>query len=377
MRVFWKANKDIIFFVTGLFTLWRIFLFIPQVLGYFFVDERLRFMGPTPWANFDGVHYLHIAESGYGLYEQAFFPLFPLLIRILGTLLGGNYLLASIFIVHVSCLLGLFLLYKLVKLDFSERVAQWTIVFMLFFPTSFFLVSVYTESLFLALTLGTIYMARKSKWLTAGILGAFATLTRLVGIFLLPALLFEYVLQSKVKNISLLPLRVFSRKALGIFLTPLGLVSYIYFLTITTSDSLAFVHAQPAFGAGRSRGDVILLPQVLYRYFRIFTTVSLSSYSYWIALLEILIFFISVASLYLAYKSGVRRSYIIFSFFSIFIPTLSGTLSSLPRYALSGIAMFIFFATIKSNFFRLTILLIGMMLETILAMLFLRGYFVS
>jgi Gpi18-like mannosyltransferase len=59
------------------------------------------------------------------------------------------------------------------------------------FPTAFFLHIPYTESTFLALTVGCFLAARKRKWLLAGILGGLACLTRINGLILCFAILFE------------------------------------------------------------------------------------------------------------------------------------------------------------------------------------------
>jgi Gpi18-like mannosyltransferase len=53
------------------------------------------------------------------------------------------------------------------------------IIFLLIFPTAFFLNAVYTESLFLFLSLATFYYALKKNFFSAGIFGFFASLTRL------------------------------------------------------------------------------------------------------------------------------------------------------------------------------------------------------
>ena len=62
------------------------------------------------FANFDGIHYIHIARYGYNQYEQAFFPLYPLLISILQPLSGGRYFWTGFLISNVTFLLGLFVL---------------------------------------------------------------------------------------------------------------------------------------------------------------------------------------------------------------------------------------------------------------------------
>ena len=63
--------------------------------------------------------------------------------------------------------------------------------FLLIFPTAYFLHIGYTESLFLALVLGSFLAARTDRWWLAGILGGLAALTRINGLVLIPALAAE------------------------------------------------------------------------------------------------------------------------------------------------------------------------------------------
>ncbi|NMB56465.1 hypothetical protein GYA19_00830, partial [Candidatus Beckwithbacteria bacterium] len=104
------------------------------------------------WASFDGVHYLSLAEKGYSfLYSQAFFPVYFLFIRFVNFFIH-NYLLSGLLISHLGFILSLVMFYKLIRLDFDEKVARWSMLFMTFFPSSFYFLSVYTESLYLFLT---------------------------------------------------------------------------------------------------------------------------------------------------------------------------------------------------------------------------------
>lgn len=355
--------------------IWRLFLLIPEIFGKFFILERNGYIGSVPWANFDGIHYLSIAQSNYFQFEQAFFPLLPLLINIINRASGINFLISGILVVYVSLMLAVIFFGKLVEVDFNSSIALWAVIFLLFSPTSFFLGSIYTESLFLFFVFAFFYFVRKKNYLIASFFGAFASMARLMGIFLIPSLLIEMYLDSKGKNI-------YKKNILSKFfpysvVISSGLFSYIYYLKIKYGDPFMFISSQSAFGAGRSGGEIILLPQVIWRYIKIFITVPFSNYDYWIALLEIVTFTGVVFALYFAYKAKIRKSYILFSLFSIFIPTLSGTFSSIPRYALSSFAVFIFFATIKNKKIKYFFLATGIILETLLSALFLRGYFVS
>lgn len=350
---------------------WRVFLYIPEVISKYFPTHP-GFLGPIPWSNMDGVHYLGIAQRGYVTYEQAFFPLYPVLLSFFGNLFN-DFVLAGLSISYFSLFIALFFLYKLVSLDFGIKSAKWTIVFLLFFFTGFFLVSIYTESLFLAFLFSSIYFARRKNFLFAAVLAGFASGTRLVGSFLLPVLLIELYLNRKM----FLNLRSYLLNFLSIlFFSASGLIAYIVYLWKIYGDPLMFVHSQPAFGAGRSGGEIILLPQVMYRYFKIFLTIPFFTHDFLIASLEFIAFF-SFFAILIFYSKKIRPSYLLFSFLAIIVPSLSGTFSSEPRYLLSIFPVFVIFSNIKDMRFKIILLSIFSILLLILTTYFLKGFFIA
>jgi hypothetical protein len=139
-----------------------------------------------PWNRWDTIWYLDIAQHGYVTYgSSAFLPLFPLLIRCLAPLLGGNALLAALAISTVATFAALLALYHL-----TERLAPRTgaggyaVLLAASMPLAFFLVSGYTEALFLALALWAIMAALDDAWWRFATLGALAALTRQQGVLL-------------------------------------------------------------------------------------------------------------------------------------------------------------------------------------------------
>lgn len=375
MKKFWQRNKQAIVFILILITVWRLFLFIPDFLGVFFLQQRVGFIGPTPWANFDGVHYLSIAQNGYFQFEQAFFPLFPVLIKIVSVITFGDYTWAGMVIVYASLFLWLFFFYKLLEMDYKTSVIRWTLTFTLFFPTAFFFVSLYTESFFLLLVVLTFYLIRKKQWIAAGMMVGLASATKLVGIFLLPALLIEFYMVYKREVFSK---NHFLKISLMTLVGISGLILYMLYLWKTYADPLFFIHAQPAFGANRSGGDIILLPQVLYRYIKIFFTVPFTNYDAWIALLELSMLFFCLSFLFGGlWKKKIRLSYIVFSLLAVLGPTLTGSLSSIPRYVLAAFPVFIYLGMIASYKVKITLVLLFAVLLIVLTGYFLQGYFIA
>ena len=153
----------------------------------------------TAWERSDAIWYLRIATDGYSPDDTsgAFFPLFPLLVRAVSTVTGGHPLLAAYLVSNIALLIGLVLLYRLTTLELSEALARRAVLYLCVFPTGFFLFAPYTESLFLALSVGTLYAARRSRWALAAGLGLLAATSRSPGVLLALPLLIEAVLQAR------------------------------------------------------------------------------------------------------------------------------------------------------------------------------------
>jgi Mannosyltransferase (PIG-V) len=140
---------------------------------------------------FDASYYLAIASHGYlatAPDHLAFFPLYPGLIRVLGLLSGSN-VIAGLVISSASFALALVLLHRLSELELGSRAADATVLLVAFAPLSFFFTAIYTESLFLLLSVGAVLAARRERWALAGILAGLATLTRPTGILLVVPLI--------------------------------------------------------------------------------------------------------------------------------------------------------------------------------------------
>ena len=140
--------------------------------------------------------YLSIADEGYrykgvDLPSVAFFPLLPLLMRG-ARLITGDTLLAGLLVANLALAAAAILLYRFVENEWGMDVAERSVWYLLIFPASFFGSAIYTESLFLLLSIAAFYFARRTRWWGAGLAGILAALTRLIGVILTPALLVEW-----------------------------------------------------------------------------------------------------------------------------------------------------------------------------------------
>lgn len=361
-----------VFFMWRLLTLFFAYLAIKLIIfkpSFPYWESILKPYGSPlfwSWANFDGVHYLGIAKNGYfAQYTQAFFPFYPLLVR-WSNFLFNNLLFGGLFISHFSFMVTLYFLYKIIILDFSEKVAKKTIIFFTFFPTSFYFASFYTESLFMCLLLASFYCLRKEKLFFSGFLGALASFTRLIGILIIPAFLWETIVVKKKKNFLSL---------ISCFLPLIGLSAYMFFLQKNFADALYFLHAQPFFGASRS-DKIVLLYQVFWRYFKMFLSVK-DPLVYFNVSLEFFITVLFLILLILVYKKKLNNSYLIFSILAYILPTLTGTFSSMPRYVLVLFPCFMALGLVKKKRDFFLLLFFSGILLMFCTMLFIRGYWVA
>ena len=156
-------------------------------------DERVGF--EAMWNRWDAVHYRLLAESGYSAtgeerFSLVFYPLFPWLVRGVAFVVRDFFASALIVSGIASVAAGL-LLQRLTQLDASPASARNAVWFLMIFPTSYFLHINYTESLFLALVIGSVLAARRDLWAIAGMLGICACVTRVNGLLLGPMLAVE------------------------------------------------------------------------------------------------------------------------------------------------------------------------------------------
>jgi Mannosyltransferase (PIG-V) len=215
----------------------------------------------APFARWDSVWYLSVARNGYGHTpaNTAFYPLYPLMIKLLGDVIGSD-LIAGVLISLVAFAFALELVHRLVLLDLGDRaLADLTVLLIAFSPMSYFFSAVYTEALYLALSVGCILQARRGRWAAAGVLGGLAAASRNSGVVLiLPvAILFLYGPRTDRPLPSarwmrspprgwrrLLPRHPPTPAILWLTLIPVGLAAYIVYLAITTGDGFTPFHIE-------------------------------------------------------------------------------------------------------------------------------------
>lgn len=373
-----------------IFLIWRTLLFIPVILGAYFLGygtshpffeityykvlpEFLAYPIFTAWSNFDGVHYLNIASDGYRT-EARFFPLLSIIIFAfsLGSISYPFTYISALIITNAIFALALIMFYKLLRMDYSDKVSFQTIIYILVFPMAFFFASVYTEGLFLLLTVSTFYFVRKKNWPAASLAGMLLVLTRFVGIFILPVLIYEYFIQTKILKFK----DYLSMLAMALFVSS-GLIIYSIFNYIKWGSYQYFLTAQGELSNGRTVSGIVSPVQTVYRYFKILISLSPRQLEWSLALVEVLSFVFCVALLFVAWRKKVRLSYLIFATLTFLLPASSGTFSGLPRYVLVVFPIFIALSLIESKLLKIVYYTISGALSIYLLMYFTRGFFIA
>ncbi len=376
-----KSFKKLFYSVLLLFIIVRIYLqflaglaikFIPFKPSFPYSESILAELGQKwlwLWGNFDGVHYLNIVKINYkdGL-TQAFFPFYPLLIKGFNFIIH-NSLWSGLIISHLSFIGFIYFFLKLGLLDYSKKTVYWAAILLLFFPTSFFFFGIYTESFFFFLATAAFYFSRKKNFLLAALLVGIASATRLIGIFLLPAILWEYWQSTK----KLKPLKLTAISVLGVS----GLSSYLYYLYKHFNNALIFIHSQPGFGAGRQVDKIILLYQVIFRYLKMLATVSINNQIYPVLAFEFIMALIFLGLIIWALIKKFRPSYLIFMVPAYFLPTFTGSFSSMPRYVLACFPLFYLLGNLKNSRLKKAIIVVSLVLLSWAFIRFSRGYWIA
>lgn len=169
------------------------------------------------WTHWDSYWYLVIAQNWYQTAGKdslaiVFFPLYPILIKIINFPIQ-NLEIASVLTAVFFSVTASIALFELSLMDYKKEVALKSVWFLNIFPTAYFLQAAYTESLFLTLSILSIYLIRKKYIFRGALFATLSSATRINGMLLLPTLLME------TKSLK--------EKIICIFLAPLGFLFYL------------------------------------------------------------------------------------------------------------------------------------------------------
>lgn len=160
-------------------------------------DMPLEVRAPL-YARFDSGWYLSIIERGYGPppppgnpSSHAFFPLYPWTAKVLHRTFALDGFYAGMLVAYAALFLALPLFFREARARFGDDERAWrSVLFLLLFPTAFYLASMYAESMFLLFALLAFRDARAGRVGRAVLWGFLLGLTRASALAAAPALVF-------------------------------------------------------------------------------------------------------------------------------------------------------------------------------------------
>lgn len=357
-------------------------------LGAFYANLLLasgqgRMRGPFAAAKlmetfgaWDSGWYLAIARFGYSWDPTrqssiAFFPLYPLVIRALAWPFGGSeraFWLAAILVSHASFFLGLLVLHRLCWQWFGDReAARRAVLYVAVFPFAYFFTEVYTEALFLLLSVGAIGAAVSRRWTLAGVLGFLCALSRPNGVLLaVPLALLAIEGRPRVGTLV--------RRLAAVCLVPAGLATYSAFAYRLSGDPLAWLHAQAHWGYSVGNPPWLELMRML----DALATRGIYGYllsepltPYYLVHGIVALLFVALLPSVCVRLGAPLGAYVALS---LYLPLSGNALEGIGRYCATLFPVFMFLGASTSKRAHEAILVIGGLLLSLFAGLFVTGH---
>jgi hypothetical protein len=337
---------------------WRIFsavsaflanIIFPMATAHFTTGMPMRVFW-DPFARYDAGWYFGVARYGYeyvagGRNNLAFMPVYPVLMRYVGLALGGgrdNIYLAGIIVSWASYFAAIVVLYHLARLHLPRPSAERAIVLITVFPFGFFFGVVYTEALFLLLSVTAFYGFATKRWWLGAAAGALVTATRVNGILILPALAILAWEQCD---------RQWPRAwraALALAVVPLGLVCFSLYTHSLTGSYFEWMHSitrwnyvpggPPWSSLVRVFGGILRSP------YGFLTTESMGPYD----LLNGSAALLAIATIPFAWRR-FGPAYAVLTIAWLWLPLSSGSLEGVGRYCAVLFPQFLLLASIRSS----------------------------
>lgn len=329
------------------------------------------------WYRWDAGFYTTIATYGYDWVndrqpsgDMAFFPIYPALVHVASGLTSDGCAfsdywstcttIGGLIVSNLALFGALLLIFHLTHKRFDKRTAWRASALLLLSPISIFLSGVYTESLFLLLTLAVFVLIVHDRYKLAVLVGMLACLTRPVGIALYPALLW-LAWRSRAEQ------RM--KRLLFVQLLPITFLGYILGIGLSVGDPFAYFQAYEMVW-GRTAGSFI-------DGFMIYlTSDSIALWGWhpaWIDLaftLGLLALSVLIARRDLAWG--------LFMATALVIPISSGTLNAMPRYGLVIFTVYITIATFANKLWQQILIYSGSIgLMVLMIMQFVRWKWIA
>lgn len=341
-----------------IFSCWLL-LVILFILGGGLIFGDLSSITLLDFANWDGRHFLEIAGKGYSNKVQyAFFPLYPLLINLFANFLNTSFLFSGILINLTSVFGSIYMFLKLLH-KYKENLVKPTL-YLLIFPTSFYLITAYSESLFLFLSLLTFFFAEKRNFFYAAFFAALTSLARITGVAVIVGLA-VFIINSNIR---------LRKKISTLLLSMSGFILYCLYLYVQTGNPFYFFISELTWGRS------IEIPGANIRDAVVYTAVNgIRPESF--TILSDLLFTIFGLGMGIRVVRFLKPPLAVYTIVALFIPLTTALLLSVPRFLLVVFPIFIVLSKINNRIFNTGYVIISLTLLFLYFNFFLRNIWVS
>jgi hypothetical protein len=291
--------------------------------------------------SWDGRWYTMVAARGYLLVpgrqsDPAFFPLYPLLLRLAHTT-GAGLMASGLALSNLVLPAALLALYELGRHLFPEALARRAAVYAAVFPMGFVFSMVYPQSLVLLAIALACLLALRHRFGAAAILAAVAALARPEGLFVaLP------LAAIALRALPELNAAARGRAVAAVAAAPVALLTYPLYLGWALHDSGAWGQAQKAWGRTFAPASL------LHVFDQLPSKIGLNP---WLARDAIMVAAYA-ALLVLAARAGTPRTWLVAAALVLLVPLLSGSVQSEARFGLLAPPLYWGLATLGSSLRR-------------------------
>ncbi len=370
-----------------IFLTWRIALIFIPILGSDVIGTRecCPEVLPKPltswtqaafgdWYRWDAIWYGSIAQNGYQYFgtreasNVAFFPGFPLLNGIVSHTIGLPVEISGSIVSTLLALIACYVLYRLTLRETDdEDTAHRSIVYFLAFPAAYYLAIGYSEALYVICVLAAFLFARESKWGWCAAAAFFAGLTRLHGALLIVPLAYEYWRQASRRSIA-------RKNIFSVFAAPIGVLAFMGYLGAQFGQPLAYFEVQTLFFKGVRAAAFPTFPGTTFANYLnglLTGTPSTESVAVMGAMILLIVLTIEV-------WARLPKVYGVYMLTVTLFSLTSGDLISMPRFVVPMFPGFIALALIgKNRSADRAILIVSIILQGVLALMFVKGYWIA
>lgn len=254
-----------------------------------------------------------------------FFPLYPLVWKLVQELTRLPSFHASLLVSSMLTLSAYLVLYRWVSVQYGRTSALRALIALSVFPTSFFLISAYSESaLLLPVALAFLFASRR-RWVFAAVVAAIASAARPVGILLWPTLLWMWWRGGAMRHAS------YREIVSMILLPPVGLILFSLFLWYKVGDPLAWLHFQ-----GEAGREFVFPVFLIWAYLKNIATQGEFWLRHLIEMVALLFVVINLPALY-----RLHSGYAFYALLNLVPALLSNTFTSIQRFILAIVPLFV------------------------------------